>query len=239
MNSLENKVIWITGAGRGIGKAIAEAFGKEKAVLALSSRTEKEIKSLADSIDNNGGNASFFECDVSSETDIKNTFDTIEKKLGTINILINNAGVARFMPLLETSTKDWDMMMNINLRGTFLCTKAVMPSMIKQKSGHIVNLVSVAGIQPFSNSSAYCASKYGMMGLTAVTREEGREHNIKVTAILPGAVDTSIWEKIEGDFDRSKMMPPEDIANCVISACKQSGKTLVEDIMIRPAAGNL
>ena len=239
MNSFENKVVWVTGAGRGIGKAIAEAFGKEKTMLALSSRTADEIKSVAESIGKSGGRACPFPCDVSSEADVNSTVNKIEKTLGNINILINNAGVARFMPLVETSVEDFDLMMNINLKGAFLSTKRVLPSMIERKKGHIVNIVSVAGIQPFSGSSAYCASKYGMMGLTAVTREEVREYNIKVTAILPGAVDTPIWNNIGGDFDRSKMMLPEDVAQAVISACKQSGKALIEDVIIRPVAGNL
>ena len=147
--------------------------------------------------------------------------------------------MSKFVSLIETSIEDWDWMLNINLKGAFLCTKRVLPCMIEQKEGHIVNIVSVAGIQPFHSSSAYCASKYGMMGLTAVTREEVRKYNIIVTAILPGAVDTPIWNNIEGDFDRSKMMPPEDIAQTVIFACKQSEKTLIEDIIVRPVAGNL
>lgn len=239
MNPLKNKVVWVTGAGRGIGKAIAEAFGREKAILALSSRTIEEIKSVSKSINQKRGEARPFRCDVSSESEIINTVGKIEKTFGNINILINNAGVVKFVPLIETSTEDWDLMMNINLKGAFLCTKKVLPSMIEQKGGHIINIVSVAGIQPFRFSSAYCASKYGLMGLTAVTREEVRENNIKVTAILPGAVDTPIWNNIGGDFDRSEMMPPEDIAQIVISACKQTKKTLVEDIIIRPVAGNL
>ncbi|HJN01916.1 MAG: SDR family NAD(P)-dependent oxidoreductase [Nitrospinota bacterium] len=239
MNSLENKVVWVTGAGRGIGKAIAVAFGKEKTMLALSSRTANEIKSVSESINKNGGTACPFPCDVSSEADMKSTVKKIKKTLGDINILVNNAGVARFMPLVETSMDDWDRMININLKGAFLCTKAVLPTMIEQKEGHIVNIVSVAGIQPFPNASGYCASKYGMMGLSAVTREEAREHNVKVTAILPGAVDTPIWNNIEGDFDHSKMMLPEDIAQTVILACKQPKKTLIEDIIIRPITGNL
>lgn len=239
MSSLENKVVWVTGAGRGIGKAIAEALGKEKAVLALSSRTADEIKSVAESVNANGGKACSFPCDVSSETDVSGTVKKIEKTLGGINLLINNAGVAKFAPLVETSIDDWDRMMNINLKGAFLCIREVLPSMIEKKSGHIINIVSVAGIEPFSNSSAYCSSKYGMMGLTSVTREEAREHNIKVTAILPGTVNTPIWDDIGGDFDRSKMMPPEDIAQAVLAACKQSEKTSIENIIIRPAAGNL
>lgn len=239
MNSLKNKIVWVTGAGRGIGKAIAKAFGREKAILALSSRTIEEIKSVSESINQKGGEARPFRCDVSSESEIINTVGKIEKTFGNINILINNAGVVKFVPLVETSAEDWDQMMNINLKGAFLCTKKILPSMIEQRDGHIINIVSVAGIQPFRTSSAYCASKYGLMGLTAVTREEVREHNIKVTAIIPGAVDTPIWNNIGGDFDRSKMIPPEDIAQIVISACKQTKKTLVEDIIIRPVSGNL
>jgi len=239
MGSLKNKNIWITGAGRGIGKAIAAAFGKEKAILALSSRTAGEVKSVSKFINKNGGRAHHFQCDVSIESDVIKTVKKIKKNLGQIDILINNAGVFRFMPLVETSAENWDMMMNINLKGAFLCTKMILPSMIERRVGHIINIVSVAGIEPFQTSSAYCASKYGLMGLTAVTREEAREHNVKVTAILPGAVNTSGWDNIEGDFDRSVMMPPEDIAQAVISACKQPGKTLIEDIIVRPVTGNL
>lgn len=239
MTSLTDKVIWVTGAGRGIGKAIAEAFGREKAIVALSSRTAEEIQSVSESIKEKGGKAYPFPCDVASETDVKNTFDKIKNSAGEINILINNAGVARFKPIIETSSEDWDWMMNINLKGAFLCTKVVFPAMIEQKAGHIVNISSIAGIQPFPSSSAYCSSKYGMMGLTAVTREEAREHNIKVTAVLPGSVDTSIFDNIDMDFDRTKMMLPEDIARTVILACKQSQNTVVEDIILRPIVGNL
>lgn len=239
MESLENKIVWVTGAGRGIGKAIAEAFGKEKAALALSARSAEELQSLSEFIKASGGSASPFPCDVSSEKEVENTFNKIEKTLGKIDILINNAGVARFGPLIETTIEDWDWMMDINLKGAFLCTKIVLPSMIEKKGGHIFNMVSVAGIQPLPFSAAYGASKYGLMGLTAITREEMRKHNIKVTAIIPGAVDTPIWEGIEGDFDHSKMIPPEDIARAIISASKQTPNTVFEDIIIRPVAGTL
>jgi len=239
MESLENKIVWVTGAGRGIGKAIAEAFGKEKAAVALSSRTTEELQSLSESINATGGKASPFPCDVSSEKEVKNTYHKIQKTLGSLDILINNAGVAKFKPLLETTTEDWDWMMDINLKGAFLCVKMVLPSMIEKRSGHIFNIVSVAGIQPLPFSAAYGASKYGLMGLTAITREEVRKHNIKVTAIIPGAVDTPIWKGIEGDFDHSKMVPPEDIARAVITASKQTPNTVFEDIIIRPIAGTL
>jgi len=239
MESLENKVVWVTGAGRGIGKAIAEAFGKEKAAVALSARTTEELQSLSESINATGGKASPFPCDVSSEEEALNAFKKIQKSLGAIDILINNAGVAKFRPLLETTTEDWDWMMDINLKGAFLCVKMVLPFMIEKRSGHIFNMVSVAGIQPLPFSAAYGASKYGLMGLTAITREEVRKHNIKVTAIIPGAVDTPIWKGIEGDFDHSKMVPPEDIAQAVIIASKQTPNTVFEDIIIRPIAGTL
>ncbi len=239
MESLENKVVWVTGAGRGIGKAIAEAYGKEKTAVALSARTAEELRSLSESINATGGKASPFPCDVSSEKEVKNTYHKIQKTLGSIDILINNAGVAKFRPLLETTTEDWDWMMDINLKGAFLCVKIVLPAMIKKRSGHIFSIVSVAGIQPLPFSAAYGASKYGLMGLTAITREEVRKHNIKVTAIIPGAVDTPIWKGIEGDFDHSKMVPPEDIAQAVITASKQTPNTVFEDIIIRPIAGTL
>ncbi len=196
MGPLKNKVVWVTGAGRGIGKAIAEAFGNEKATLALSSRTTDEIQSVSESMNKKGGKASPFPCDVSSEMEVKNTFEKIERTLGKIDVLINNAGVAKFMPLLETTVEDWDWMLDINLKGAFLFTKIVLPSMIEKRGGHILNVVSVAGIQPLPFSAAYGASKYGLMGLTAVTREEVRNHNVKVNAIIQGAVDTSIWKVI-------------------------------------------
>lgn len=239
MEFLKNKVVWVTGGGRGIGKAIAEAFGGEKAGLAISSRTPEELQSVSEVINEKGGRAYPFPCDVSSENEVKNTFDQIEKTLGKIDILINNAGVAKFVPLLETTVEDWDWMMNINLKGAFLCTKTVLPSMIEKREGHIFNVTSVAGTKPFPSAAAYGASKYGLMGLTAVTREEVRKYNVKVTAIIPGAVDTSIWKGIEGDFDHSKMMPPEDIANAVIMACKQTSNTVLEDIILRPVSGDL
>ncbi|RQW05979.1 SDR family oxidoreductase, partial [candidate division KSB1 bacterium] len=208
--SLNTKVVWITGSGRGIGRAAARLLAQHGAAVVVSSRTQKEIDAVAEQIKKTGGRALAIRCDVTQKQQILNLVSLVKQQWGPIDVLINNAGVGIFGKITRMNEQDWDTLMNINLKSAFLCTQAVLNGMIERETGHIINIVSVAGRQPYYNCGGYCASKYGLMGFTDVLRMEVRKYNIKVTAYLPGATDTDIWG--EANVDRSKMMRAEDVA---------------------------
>ena len=160
-------------------------------------------------------------------------------KFKKIDLLVNNAGVTSFKSFLESKIFDFDNVMNTNVRGTFLCTKAVLPTMIKNRSGHIINISSVAANTIYENSSIYSASKAALLALTNCLRSEIRKYNIKVTNILPGATETPIWDSKTRQRYKNKMMSPQDIANVVFQAYNTNKKVMIEDIVIRPIKGDL
>jgi len=234
---LTEKVIWITGSGRGIGKATAISLATHGARVVVSARTKKEIEAVVSKIKSHHGNALAIECDVSDKSQIIYLVKQVKEKWGPIDILINNAGIGIFKKIITTEENEWDAMMDINLKSAFLCTQAVLQDMINKGSGHIINVVSVAGKQPYYNCGGYCASKYGLLGFTDVLRMETRKHGIKVTAFLPGATDTAIWGN--ANVERAKMMTPIQVAECVVSICAGDAKSMTEEVVLRPAEGDL
>jgi len=233
-------VVWVTGAGRGIGKAIAQAFAAVGAMVVISARTSKEINKVAEEILNSGSNKAIpLVCDVATEKSVKTTFEKIFRKFGRIDVLVNNAGTAYFKPIIETTAREFDETINSNLRGMFLCTRAVLPAMIRQRSGHIFNILSVAATTTFTESGAYGAAKAGGLMFTNVLREEVRQYNIKVVAVLPGATETAIWGRRVRQRYRERMMQPGDIAEAVVAIYKQSPRMVTEEIIIRPILGDL
>jgi len=237
MRNLQDKIVWITGSGRGIGRAAAMALAREGAKVVVSARTGEEIKTVVREIESIGGQAVAFVCDVTKNEQISNLAEKVKAKWGPIDILINNAGIGIFKKISETTEADWEKMMNINLKGAFLCSRAVLPDMAERKSGHIINVVSVAGKQPYFNCGGYCASKYGLLGFTDVLRLETRKLGIKVTAFLPGATDTAIWG--DADVDHTKMMTPDQVAEGIISICCDNPNVMKEEVVIRPIGGDL
>lgn len=234
---LSEKIAWVTGSGRGLGRAIAIALAKEEARVVVSARTTTEIEEVARQINANGGRAMAIRCDVQNQHEIAQLVNQVEKSWGAVDILINNAGIAFFKKILDTDPAEWDQTMNINLRGVFLCCQAVLPAMISRKSGQIINVVSVAGRQPYYNCGAYCASKYGLMGFTDVLRMETRKYGIRVTALLPGATDTAIWGK--ANVDRNRMMQTDQVAEAVVALCKSDPSVTIEELVVRPILGDL
>jgi 3-oxoacyl-[acyl-carrier protein] reductase len=236
-NPLMGRVVWVTGAGRGIGRALSMALAGRGARVVLSARTGTEIEETAQAISRSKGEALALPCDVQETAAISAAHTAIQKKWGPVDVLINNAGTAVFTKIIQTRLQDWDAMMATNLRGAFLCCQAVLPEMINRRTGHIINVVSVAGRQPYYNCGAYCASKYGLMGLTEVLRMETRKHNIKVTALLPGATDTGIWSG--SGADRNLMLQPEEVAESVVALLCSSSTAMIEEIVLRPPKGDL
>ena len=234
---LNGKIAWITGSGRGIGEAIAFALAAQGAKVVVSARNDDDIARIAGEINANGDSALAIPCDVQVNSDIINLVQQTKDVWGPIEILINNAGIAFFKSILDTSEEEWDAMMNTNLKSAFLCTKAVLPDMIRMKRGKILNIVSVAGIQAYHNCGGYCASKFGMHGFTDVLRMEHRRHGIQVTSIIAGATKTAIWGDAAVDF--SIMMTPEHVSQAIVSVCEAGESTHIEEIVLRPQGGDL
>jgi short-subunit dehydrogenase len=239
-NSYEGKRIWVTGASRGIGSSIAETLLSKDTFVVLTAREEKSFGENLKSLKSNP-KALITECDIGSSEDIKETWDKIIKWCGGIDILINNAGVVFFKELKNTSIEEFEMMCNTNFRGTFLCTKAVIPGMIENKKGIIVNINSVSAIRTFTKNSIYAATKAAILAMSRSLREEVRSEGIKVIDIFPGATSTGIWrKKVIKEFGW-RMMNPSDVASVVIDTIEMclNERLMVEEIMLTPQLGNL
>ncbi len=232
------KIVWITGTTEGIGNELAMKFAQDNIVECSARRKakqEQEVRAIVKS----GGEAVAMECDISSEKDVKRTVSSILKKYGRIDGLINNAGVTAFKLFTESTVKDYDYIMDVNLKGAFLCIKEVLPGMIKQKSGHIINILSVAAITTFEYSSLYAASKAGLKAMSEGIRKEVRKDGIKVTNIMPGATVTPMWDKDFRDKNKNRMMKAEDIAWLTLDVFNQPKSMVTEDIVVRPIKGDV
>lgn len=234
---LRNQVVWITGSSRGIGKSAAQTLAAKGARVVISARQEEDAAEVAGEINANGDAAIAVRCDVRDNADIIAVVQQTQELWGNIDILINNAGVGIFKKIVETSADEWEQMMQTNLTSAYLCTRAVLPGMIARGRGHIINVVSVAGIQPFDQCGGYCASKYGLLGFTEVLRMETRKFGIQVTALIPGATDTDIWAA--SNFDRKLMMKPDAVADAIVSICQLDDSALIETLVMRPRGGDL
>ncbi len=225
--------IVITGASRGIGKAIAEKFANENHQVIVCSRNESklnELKSLHKNIIT-------FACDVSKKEEIGRLGDFVLQTFDRIDILINNAGI--FLPGKITEEEDGvlEKSMNTNLYSAYYLTKKLIPTFIKQKDGYIFNMCSVASIKAYENGGSYSISKFALLGFSKTLREELKTHNIKVTSILPGATLTDSWQGT--DLPESRFSKPEDVADLIYSITQLSKFSVVEDIVIRPQLGDI
>ncbi len=196
MFDLTNKVAIITGASQGIGKGMAETFSKAGAHVACVSRNKDNLKSVADSLIENGGAASFYTCDVSSLDAFQNTIKEIVENHGSVDILVNNAGVCKDKLIMRMSEDDWNKVININLNGAFNGIKAVSQIMIKQRAGRIINISSIVGLIGNPGQANYAASKAGLIGLSKSAAKELAPRGITVNAIAPGYIATDMTDQI-------------------------------------------
>ncbi|NTW51797.1 MAG: SDR family oxidoreductase [Chlorobiaceae bacterium] len=238
-------IVLITGAGKGIGRAIALAFAKAgkdnpdfDPLLILSSRTQADLDSISLECRAEGALTDTVPADLACMGDVRRLSCHILERYGTIDCLVNNAGVGRFKPFAEMNEDDFDYTMATNLKGTFFLTQALFPAMELKRSGHIFFITSVAAEKAFKHSSIYCMSKFGQKGLVETMRLYGRECNVRITDVMPGAVHTPMWGDVDEEF-QSFMMKPEDIAAPVVQAYLQPSRTTVEEIVIRPTGGDL
>lgn len=190
---LKDKVALITGGGRGIGKAIAMAYGRQGAKLALCARTAGELEKTVNELRGFAVEAEGWPCDVSLEAAVKELVANVQKSFGRIDILVNNAGVmTRPVPITELEVRKWDYTIAVNLRGPFLVTQSALPIMMKQKSGSIINVSSMVGRGAYANFIAYATSKWGLEGFTQTLAAELRSSNIRVNSVEPGYVATKL-----------------------------------------------
>ncbi|MGC8750998.1 3-ketoacyl-ACP reductase [Hydrotalea sp.] len=233
MESLNGKVAIITGAGKGIGKALALALAKEGVHVGLIARSEKDLELVANEITAMGVKAIYHHADVSNRHEVETAVKHIQKKLGAIDILINNAGTGKFGKFLELTPEEWEYQVRVNLVGVYYVTRAVLPEMIERKTGDIINVSSTAGLRGAALTSAYSASKFGVMGLTESLMQEVRKHNIRVTAMAPSTVvtDLAIQSNLINN-NEEKLMHPEDFAELVIAQLKLNRRVFVKDASI-------
>jgi len=194
---LKDRIAIVTGAGAGIGKSIAENFGREGAMVVVTDRRVSNGQSVADSIVSDGGQAIFMHCDVSIEENIKKTVEKTIKIYGRIDILVNNAGISQMCPAEELPTRDWDNLISVNLNGVFYMTQAVGRHMIRQRSGCIVNVAAMAGLNGIPEDAAYVASKHGVVGLTKALVVEWSRYGLRINCICPGLTQTAMVDDLE------------------------------------------
>jgi len=236
---MSEKVIWITGASTGIGKEIAAEFSKAGHIVVVTARRKSRLVSLVSEIKFAGREATAFVCNVASERSVMLTAKRIREKYGRIDCLVNNAGVTVFKSFVDTKVYEFDYVMEINFRGALLCLKSVLPQMIKNKKGHIINILSVAANTVFEESSIYSASKAALLSLSNSVRKETRRYNIKISNILPGAVETAMWDSRTRQKYKNRMLSPTDVAKIAVDIFNQPKKVLIEDIIVRPIRGDI
>ena len=233
MTDLKNKNALITGAGKGIGKAVAIALAKEGVNLILISRTQKDIEQLADEASNLGVKALALSADVSDINSINSAVEKALTQFKSIDILINSAGIASFGKFLELEPDAWERIIQVNLMGTYYTTRAVIPNMIERQSGDIINISSTAGLNGNALTSAYSASKFAVLGLTDSLMQEMRKHNIRVTALTPSTVATDMAKDLNlTDGNPEKVMQSEDMADLIIAQLKLNRRVFIKNSSI-------
>ncbi|RTY87219.1 3-ketoacyl-ACP reductase [Flavobacterium sp. RSP15] len=233
MTDLKNKNALITGAGKGIGKAIALALAKEGVNVILIARTQDEIDSVAAKVRSLRVKALAITADVADINSVNAAVEQALAEFGTIDILINNAGIAAFGKFLELEPTDWERIIQVNLMGTYYVTRAVLPNMIERQTGDIINISSTAGLSGNALTSAYSASKFAVLGLTESLMQEVRKHNIRVTALTPSTVATEMAKDLKlTDGNPDTVMQAEDMAELIIAQLKLNRRVFVKNSSI-------
>jgi NADP-dependent 3-hydroxy acid dehydrogenase YdfG len=233
------RIVWITGASSGIGRSLAQTFVHHGDSVAASARRTSQLQQLQSELATEPGMCRILPCDVGDEGQVQQVGESIQKELGTVDILINCAGVTSFKDFARTTTPEFDEIIRTNLRGMFLTTKAVLPSMIVRGSGVVMNILSYAGKVTYTGSSAYAAAKAGAEAMMDVVRAETREKGIKIVNVSPGAVLTPIWHPKHQERYGGRMMKPAEIASVLYDVSLQPASMMIEDIIIRPQMGDL
>ena len=228
---LPGTVAVVTGAGRGIGRAVAVALAREGARVALAARTEADLRETQARIRKQGGRAVCIPCDVGRSASVEAMVARVLEAYGDLDLLVNNAG--RFVPadVAECTDEAWEETLRTNLTGVFFCTRAVLRHFLAKGAGHVVNIVSGAGVHAFPGAAAYCASKFGVMGFSETLLQEVRGRGVRVTVVLPGMTRTGM---VAADrYAAVPKIPPEEVAEAVVYAAAAPPETLVGRIDVR------
>ena len=229
MIEIQGKVAVVTGAGRGIGRAVAVELGRLGAKVAVASRSRSDLEETATMI----GNASVIPTDVREKQQVHQLLEQVVTTLGPIDILVNAAGLGIMGNVVDFTDEDFETLIQTNLRSMFFACRYVLPSMIERKTGHIVNIASIAGKVGSATRAVYCASKFGVVGFTESLAEEVRQHNVRVSVVCPGSTDTAFHEGATPD-QRSRMLSPFDVAYAIRMIVTQEPNSFISEIVMRP-----
>lgn len=237
LNDITGQIAVITGASRGIGRATALAFARQGVHVAVSARNADELNSLVAECQALGVNVRAYPADATDARAVYALRDQVLADFGHVDILVNNAGVGKYGNLVETEIEDYDWMMNTNMRSTFLFSRAFVPNMIERKSGNLIIVSSQAGVNGFPGEAVYCATKHAQVGFANAMDGELRPHNVKVSLIAPGGVNTTFafgTGRTEGMDALTEMSEAEDVADAIVFAAQQNPKTRMMMIDLRP-----
>ena len=237
--ALQGQVAIVTGAGRGIGHAIATALAREDATVVLAARTRQQLAATAAAIREGGGTALAIPADVTQDAAVDAMVEQAIAELGRVDVLVTAAGVASFGPVAGTKPADWDGMLAVNLRAVMVTCRAVLPIMIRQRRGTIINVASVAAQRAIPGAAAYTATKAGVVGFSRVLAEELRAEGVRVGVLVPGAVDTPLWDPIPNSPDRGRMLRPEDVARAAVLMASLPPGASLEELTLLPQGGIL
>ena len=225
----------VTGGSRGIGLAIARRLSAMGSKVAICGRDRDRLEESAALLRREGaavGAVLAVPADVAKAGDVARLVDRLTQELGPLDIVVNNAGIGVFGPGQDASEKDWDRVLGTNLKGVFLVCRAVAPGMIARRTGHIINISSLAGKNAFANGAVYCASKWGLQGFSYCLAEDLRAHAIRVSVVCPGSVLTEFGP--HAGKDPSKMLQPDDVAHAVAMLVTQEPQSFVSEVLLRP-----
>ena len=239
MTATKAPVILVTGASQGIGAAIAKVFAKElpRVRIALVARNAKNLDRVAGACAKLGATVETFTCDVADEIAVEALEAAVTKRFEHVDVLINNAGVFAAAPFVKTSVAEFDRIMAANLRSAFLMTRAFVPAMIERKAGDVFFMSSIAGLDAYPDSAAYCAAKFGVTGLAKVLRAETRAHGVRVCCVHPGATWSPSWSA--SGVAEERIMPATDVARAFFDVYRLGRNTVVEEIVLRPQLGDI
>jgi NAD(P)-dependent dehydrogenase (short-subunit alcohol dehydrogenase family) len=235
---LAGKVALVTGASRGIGRAISIALAKEGVTIVLAARSIQKLRETAEQVMQAGGEAQIVVTDLADEESIENLVGATGKKFARLDILVNNAGVTHSAKLEATATADWDRCFQINTRAPFILCREALPLLKKAEQAYIINIASVVGVKGYPLQSAYTASKHALRGMTISLAEELKGSNIRVHLLCPGGVDTELVQKVRPDIKKGDLIQPEEIAELVLYLVTHQGNAVLDELHIRRAASS-
>ena len=232
---LAGKVAVVTGAGRGIGRAISIALAAESATIVLAARTSDTLQEAAEKVTQAGGRAHVVVTELMDEGSIRNLVKDTEAKFGRLDVLVNNAGITLSASLEETATEDWERLMWVNARAPFILCREALALLRKSPAGYIINIASVVGVKGYPFQSAYTSSKHALRGMTISLSEELRDSNIRVHLLCPGGVDTGMVARVRPDIAKDELIKPGEIAELVLYLVTHEGNAVVDELHIRRA----